>query len=153
LGCSGGLCDGGGRIVEILKREDSEDHWQALMLGSANDLGLGKCAMVDRGSVEGLGLAEAIEALRDDLLKARAAGATSDIQLPVESMTVELTVTATREVNGKAGFKVPIVEVELGGGGSRERGTGQTVTVVFGGPVDREGRPVKVAQATSEFKG
>jgi len=97
--------------------------------------------------------AEAIEALRDDLLKARAAGATSEIQLPVESMTVELTVTATREANAKAGFKVPIVEVELGGGGSRERGTGQKVTVVCGGPVDREGRPVKVAQATSEFKG
>jgi Trypsin-co-occurring domain 2 len=111
--------------------------------------------MVDRGSgsVEGLGLAEAIQSLRDDLLKARAAGATSDIQLPVESLTVELTVTATREINGKAGFKVPIVEVELGGGGSRERGSGQKVTVVFGGPVDREGRPVKVAQATSELKG
>jgi hypothetical protein len=107
----------------------------------------------DRGSVEGLGLAEAIQALRDDLLKARAAGASSEIQLPVESMTVELTVTATRTREGKAGFKVPIVEVELGGGGSRERGTGQTVTVVFGGPVDREGRPVKVAQATSELKG
>jgi Trypsin-co-occurring domain 2 len=73
--------------------------------------------MVDRGSgsVDGLGLAEAIESLRDDLLKARAAGATSEIQLPVESMTVELTVTATRSVDGKAGFKVPIVEVELGG--------------------------------------
>jgi hypothetical protein len=140
--------------------------------------------MVDRGSVDGLGLAEAIEALRDDLLKARAAGGSSEIQLPVESMTVELrgpraatfppqnesaqvrhvrpgkvvergplTVTATREANAKAGFKVPIVEVELGGGGSRERGTGQTVTVVFGGPVDREGNPVKVAQATSELKG
>ena len=109
--------------------------------------------MVDRGSVEGLGLAEAIEALRDDLLKARAAGANSEIQLPVESMTVELTVTATREANGKAGFKVPFVPVELGGGGSRERGTGQTVTVVFGGPVDREGRPVKVAQATERAQG
>jgi hypothetical protein len=109
--------------------------------------------MVDQGSVEGLGLAEAIESLRDDLLKARAAGATSEIQLPVESMTVELTVTATREINGKAGFKVPIIEVELGGGGSRERGSGQKVTVVFGGPVDREGKPVKVAQASSEFKG
>jgi Trypsin-co-occurring domain 2 len=109
--------------------------------------------MVDQASVDGLGLAEAIEALRNNLLKARAAGATSDIQLPVESMTVELTVTATREVNGKAGFKVPIVEVELGGGGSRERGTGQKVTVVFGGPVDRDGNPVKVAQATSELKG
>jgi hypothetical protein len=107
----------------------------------------------ESGSVEDLGLAEAIEALRDDLLKARAAGASSEIQLPVESMTVELTVTATREVNGKAGFKVPIVEVELGGGGSRGRGTGQKVTVVFGGPVDREGRPVKVAQASSEVKG
>src|SRR5215218_11232485 len=109
--------------------------------------------MGDREPVEGLGLAEAIEALRDNLLKARAAGATSEIQLPVESMTVELTVTATREVNGKAGFKVPIIEVELGGGGSRERGTGQKVTVVFGGPVDRDGRPVKVAEASSEFKG
>jgi Trypsin-co-occurring domain 2 len=109
--------------------------------------------MADQGSVEGLGLAEAIESLRDDLLKARAAGASSGIQLPVESMTVELTVTATRSVDGKAGFKVPIVEMELGGGGSRERGTGQTVTVVFGAPVDRDGNPVKVAQATDELKG
>ena len=109
--------------------------------------------MVDRGSVEGLGFAEAIASLRDDLLKARAAGATSEIQLPVESMTVELTVTATRSVDGKAGFKVPIVEVELGGGGSRERGSGQKVTVVFGGPVDREGKPVKVAQASNQLKG
>jgi hypothetical protein len=111
--------------------------------------------MADRGSgsVDGLELAEAIASLRNDLLKARAAGASSEIQLPVESMTVELTVTATRSVDGKAGFKVPIVEVELGGGGSRERGTGQKVTVVFGGPVDRDGRPVKVAQATDELKG
>jgi hypothetical protein len=91
--------------------------------------------------------------LRDDLLKARAAGASSEIQLPVESMTVVLTVTATREANAKAGFKVPFVPVEVGGGGSRERGTGQTVTVVFGGPVNRKGEPVKVAQATDAPKG
>ena len=109
--------------------------------------------MGDRGSVESLGLAEAIASLRDDLLQARAAGASSEIQLPVESMTVELTVTATRSREGKAGFKVPIVEVELGGGGSREHGTGQKVTVVFEGPVDRDGNPVKVAQASSELKG
>jgi Trypsin-co-occurring domain 2 len=63
-------------------------------------------------------LAEAIESLRDDLLKARAAGGSSEIQLPVESMTVELTVTATRSRDGEAGFKVPIVEVELGGAGA-----------------------------------
>jgi hypothetical protein len=106
-----------------------------------------------QGSVDGLGLAEAIESLRDDLLQARTAGVKSEIQLPVESMTVELTVTATREANAKAGFKGPIVEVELGGGGSRERGAGQKVTVVFGGPMDREGRPMKVAQATDGLKG
>ena len=107
---------------------------------------------MDRGSVDGLGLAEAIESLRDDLLRARAAGVNSEIQLPVESMTVELTVIATRTREGKVGFKVPIVEVGLDGGDSSERGTGQKVTVVFGGPVDRAGRPVKVAQASNEFK-
>ena len=103
--------------------------------------------------VDGLGLADAIALLRDDLLKAQAAGAGSEIQLPVESMTVELKITATRSKDGKAGFKVPIVELELGGGGSQERGSEQTVTVVFGEPVDPEGRPVKVAQDSAQRKG
>ena len=85
--------------------------------------------------------------LRDELLRARAAGSSSEIQLPVESMTVELKITATRSADGKAGFKVPIVNLEMGGGGARERRSEQTVTVVFGGPVDRSGKPVKVASA------
>ncbi len=89
---------------------------------------------------QGVGLAEAISLLRDELLKARAAGAGSDIQLPVESMTVELTITATRSAEGKAGFTVPVVNLQLGGSGSREHGSEQTVTVVFGEPVDQEGR-------------
>ncbi|WP_433064811.1 trypco2 family protein [Dactylosporangium sp. CS-033363] len=86
-------------------------------------------------------------------MKARQAGAGSGVQLPVESMTVQLTVRATRSVDGKAGFKVPLVEVELGGGASRERGTDQSVTVVFGGPVDRDGNPVRVASAGDVVKG
>ena len=104
----------------------------------------------DAGPAEGIGLADAIGMLRDELLTARAAGAGSDIQLPVESMTVVLTVEATKSFDGKAGFKVPVVELELGGGGSRQRSSGQTVTVVFGEPVDRQGRPVKVAKASKE---
>jgi hypothetical protein len=104
-------------------------------------------------SVDGLGLADAIGLLRDELLRARAAGADSDIQLPVESMTVELTVTATRSLDGKVGFTVPVVGVQLGGGGERERGSEQKVTVVFGGPVDRSGAPVKVASAGEAVKG
>src|SRR5215472_12604400 len=92
----------------------------------------------DVGPADGIGLADAIGMLRDELLRARAAGAGADIQLPVESMTVVLTVQATKSFDGKAGFKVPVVELELGGGGSRERSSGQTVTVVFGQPVDRD---------------
>ena len=102
---------------------------------------------------DGLGLADAIGLLRDELLRARAAGAGADIQLPVESMTVELTVTATRSADGKVGFTVPVVGLQLGGGGARERGSEQKVTVVFGGPVDRSGNPVKVAQSSAERKG
>lgn|SRR5487761_1210898 len=104
-------------------------------------------------AADGLGLADAIALLRDELLRARAAGAGSDIQLPVDSMTVELTVTATRSVDGKAGFTVPFIGVELGGGAGREHGSGHTVTVVFGGPVDREGNPVKVASAADVMPG
>jgi hypothetical protein len=107
----------------------------------------------DVGSVEGLGLADAIGLLRDELLRARAAGAGSEIQLPVASMTVQLTVTATRTVDGKAGFRIPFIELEVGGGAGRERGSQQLVTVVFGGPVDREGRPMPVAEETDELKG
>jgi Trypsin-co-occurring domain 2 len=102
---------------------------------------------------DGLGLADAIALLRDELLRARAAGADSDIQLPVESMTVELTVTATRSADGRAGFTVPVVGLQLGGGGARERGSEQKVTVVFSAPVDRTGAVVKVAEATDELKG
>jgi hypothetical protein len=107
----------------------------------------------DVGSADGLGLADAIGLLRDELLQAQATGADSEIQLPVESMTVQLKVTATRSVDGKAGFRVPIVELEVGGGVGRERGSEQTVTVVFGGPVDRDGRPVKVARESDRRKG
>ena len=111
--------------------------------------------MVDKDAApgDGIGLADAIGMLRDELLTARAAGAGSEIQLPVESMTVVLTVEATKSFDGKAGFKVPVVELELGGGGSRERSSGQTVTVVFGQPVGRDGRPVKVASAGDQPKG
>ena len=102
---------------------------------------------------EGLGLARAIELLRNELLTARAAGADADIQLPVQSMTVELTVTATKSLDGKVGFAVPVVNLKIGGGGSREHEAEQRVTVVFGEPVDRDGNPVKIASASDVPKG
>jgi hypothetical protein len=101
---------------------------------------------------DGMGLAEAISLLRAELLRARAEAASSDIQLPVKSMTVQLQVVATRSRDGRAGFSVPIVNVEMGGSAGWHRETMQTVTVVFDGPVDREGNPVRVAQTSSELK-
>lgn len=109
--------------------------------------------MSERDAVPGVGLPEAIGQLRDDLLKARAAGADADIQLPVESMTVELSVTVTRSADGKAGFTVPFAGIQVGGGGHSERASDQKVTVVFGAPVDRQGQPVKVASASDMPKG
>jgi hypothetical protein len=43
--------------------------------------------------------------------------------------------------------------LELGGGGGRAHESGQKVTVVFGGLVDRAGNPVKVAAAAEALPG
>ena len=101
--------------------------------------------------VSGLGLAEAIESIRDDLLAARASGAAAEIQLPVKSLTVELQVVATSGLGSKAGFRVPFVNMELGGSASRQREHASTVTVVFDAPVDRYGKTVKVASTSDEL--
>jgi hypothetical protein len=99
-----------------------------------------------------VGLSEAIQGLRAELVTAMAAGAGAPIQFPISKMTVELQVVATKGADGKAGFRVPIIEVELGGGTNWQRENTQTVTVEFDSPVDREGRPVKVASASSQLK-
>lgn len=109
--------------------------------------------MDDIGAAEGLGLAEAIGVLRDELLRAQADGAGSPVQLPIESMTVELATTASRSADGKAGFRVPFVELELGAGRTRGQRAGQRMTEVFSGPVDEQGRPVKIAQRDDKLKG
>ena len=105
------------------------------------------------GDSEGIGLAKAIEMIRGDLLAARKEGENADIRLPVASVTVELQVVATSGTEGKAGFRVPFVDVELGGSLSRQAEQTSTVTVVFGAPVDRAGNPVQVAEGSDELLG
>jgi hypothetical protein len=60
---------------------------------------------------------------------------------------------ATKGADGKTGFKVPIINAELGAGASWRNEATQTITVQFGEPVDRNGNPVKVASAGDEEKG
>ncbi len=98
-------------------------------------------------------MADAIGLLRGELLKARRAGAGEDVQFPVNSMTVELKVAATKSMDGKAGFMVPIVSLESGGSAGWQRETMQTVTVVFGPPIDRDGNPVKVLRPAMRRRG
>ena len=106
-----------------------------------------------QGTPEGIGLDEALEALRAELASARVKAAGQDLQFPIESLTIELKVGVTRSKEGKAGFNVPLIEAQLGGSVGVDRQALQTVTLVLGAPVDQRGNPVKVASASDELKG
>ena len=109
--------------------------------GSGDDLELG-----------GVALDEALEGLRQQLAAAHARAAGAELQFPVESVTVELRVAVTRSVDGKAGFRVPLVGAELGGSGSRAAESVQTLTLVLGGPVNEDGVPQRVSSVSAEVK-
>lgn len=102
---------------------------------------------------EGIELSDAIKILRAELIKARDEGRDDEIQFPVESLTLELRVAATRTKDGTAGFRVPIVNAELGGSIGAHNEHTQTVTVVFGSPLDKNGRPAKIARASDRPLG
>jgi hypothetical protein len=94
---------------------------------------------------DGIGLGSALEALRAELATARLKAAGTDLQFPIQAVTVELKAVVTKNRNGNAGFKVPFVNAELGGSAGRGSERIQTVTLVLGPPVDQHGEPVKVA--------
>jgi hypothetical protein len=70
-----------------------------------------------------IGLAEAIAALRQELLAASESGAGSDMRFRISSIDVSLQVAATKEGNGKIGWTV------LGLGASYQSATTQTLTL------------------------
>lgn len=99
----------------------------------------------------GLGLAEAIALLREELNKARMTDAAADLQLPIASITVELSLTAGWVAGGKAGFKVPFIEV--GAEGTKKSDTGHKVTITFEAPTDQDGRRISVRDESNVRKG
>lgn len=102
---------------------------------------------------ESIGLDVAIEMLRRDFENAIRAGAKAPVQFPVKDVTVELSVVVTTTKEGEAGFAVPFVNAKLGGSIGRTGENSQKVTVTFGGPVDRNGNPIKVAALGDQDKG
>jgi hypothetical protein len=97
----------------------------------------------------GLGLAEAIDLLRKELNNSRITDPKGDLQLPISSITVELSLTTGW--SGKAGFKVPFIE--LGAEGTRKGDTGHKITIAFEAPTDQDGRPIRVQDESNVRKG
>ena len=102
--------------------------------------------------MDGIGLADAIEMLRAEVLAAQSKAAGAKAQFPIQTLTVQLKVGLTKLADGKVGFKVPFVG-ELGASAGLHQETTQTVTLVLGPPVDPQGRPVSVTQVTDQLKG
>ena len=97
-------------------------------------------------------LTEAIAIIRRDLLRAQRSATHEDIHFPVQGVTIELRVVATRTKDGKAGFSVPLIGMDFGGSAGRQREVTQIVTVTLGPPADRSGSPVEIAEASDELK-
>lgn len=70
-----------------------------------------------------VGLAEAVESLRAELMKAVEAGKDQPMQFSVDPVELTAQVTVTKEADGKIGWNL------LGVGGSYESATTQTLTL------------------------
>jgi hypothetical protein len=98
--------------------------------------------------VDRIGLADTIEALREELAEAAKKAVDADIRFPVDSIEVEFQVGVTR--TGQGSGKVSFWVIELGGGGSYSTQALQTVTVTLGKPVGPDGFPVFVSAPSEE---
>lgn len=99
---------------------------------------------MSKDEVDGIGLADAIGQIKAELVAAQASPVPGGVRLPVRSVTVELKVVATRSADAKAGFRVPLIDLELGGSGALSQERTHTITVVFDAPTDEHGDPVQV---------
>jgi hypothetical protein len=91
-----------------------------------------------------LDLAETVQALREELGKAAAAGAGADIQFPVTQIQLDFHVTIKKEAGISPKVRFWVVELGASGGLSREEI--HNVSVTLGTPVDRTGQPVKIGR-------
>lgn len=123
---------------------------ECLWACSANSLTKG--GVLSEYEESGIGLAEAIDQIKAGLASAQAKPAVEGIWLPVKSVTVELKVVATRSADAKAGFKVPLIDLELGGSGALSQEHTHTITLVFDAPIDKHRNPIQV-EMTSDRPG
>jgi hypothetical protein len=87
-------------------------------------------------------LAEAIQQLRAQLVKAVEEGEGEELRFGLEAIELELQVAVTKEAGGKAGFKLCVFNAE--GEGKVARESLQKVKLVLK-PEDKEGRKTMVS--------
>jgi Trypsin-co-occurring domain 2 len=93
-----------------------------------------------------IGLQEAIEAVRTELIGAMHSGEKQEIQFRVGSVQLEFEVVVTKEAEGKAGVRFWVVEA--GAGGKLSSAATHTVRVALE-PVTRDGKQVAVGSTES----
>jgi hypothetical protein len=67
-----------------------------------------------RDAVEGLELAEVVQRLREEVEHAVERGRDKKLKFDLEEVQLELQVAVTREGSGKTGFKLWVVDAEVG---------------------------------------
>lgn len=67
--------------------------------------------------MDGIGLSQAIETLRQELSDAQASGRDGEVRFALETVDLELSVAVTKDANGKVGWKI----IEAGGSVGTER--------------------------------
>ena len=67
--------------------------------------------------MDGIGLSQAIETLRQELSEAQASSREGEVRFGLETVDLELSVAVTKDANGKVGWKI----LEAGGSVGTER--------------------------------
>ncbi|WP_132118002.1 trypco2 family protein [Actinocrispum wychmicini] len=98
-----------------------------------------------------IGLVEAIEQVRAELVDAVAAGRGADIQFPVGQVTLQFQVGLTRSDDTDGKLKLWILE--LGSAEKYAEQSVQTISVVLEPPVDAQGRPITVSAESADLPG
>ncbi|MEU1116339.1 MULTISPECIES: trypco2 family protein [unclassified Streptomyces] len=94
---------------------------------------------------ESIGVGEAVQALRDELLSAATAGAASDVQFEVGPIELEFAVTLTREATARVGLgRVLSAVVSAGASGKVAKEDVHHVKLVLT-PRDRTGNPLLIS--------
>jgi len=96
----------------------------------------------------GIGLSEAIAAVRAELTAAVEQGGNADFQFPVDGVEIEFRVATTKE--GQTGGKARVLVLEWDASGRAAQESEHTVKVSLGAPVDRAGEVLKVARQSNE---